>query len=313
MNKVIKRLQEIDDVSLQYRLTTEYFEQKLSPTEEKKWRRQIVASKAVQTIMQKMHPDGYWLQKNPRSGQVLGKEAEYGAFATTHFCLAYLSELGLTRSNQAVNRASKRYLGLQKPSGDWWQNLSCLMGYNIRTFIRLGYRKSSQVQKAIDMLLSIERDDGGYLCDIHNFKYKTKQAKSCIRGADKVLLAFAEMPDYHQHPRILQLVDYFLEREVIFKRGSKTEHAQKDFSVLSFPLIWRANVYEMLYALSKMGYGKDKRLKKAWRLLDSRRDKDGFLPLDWEPSEAPWRVGRRGQPNHWVTYYAELAKKYAGL
>lgn len=88
-----------------------------------------------------------------------------------------------------VEKAAERYLGLQKEDGDWWEHLSCLSCYNIRTFIMLGYRDDKRVQKAIDLMLDTHRPDGGYLCGIHE-KGKGRPQKSCVRGAAKALLGF---------------------------------------------------------------------------------------------------------------------------
>jgi hypothetical protein len=61
-----------------------------------------------------------------------------------------------------------------------------------------------------------------------------------------------------------------------------------------------------------MGYGGDSRLKRAWEALESRADDSGRYSLDWTPAQCPWKVGKRGEPNKWVTLYCLLAKKYRG-
>jgi hypothetical protein len=129
------------------------------------------------------------------AGRITGSGVEYGAFATTHFCLSYLSELGLDRHTPEIKLAAERYLNLQCADGDWheegwYDHLSCMLGYNIRTFVRLGYRDDPRVRRPLKLLLATERDDGGFLCGIHNKRYKTREAKSCIRGSVKALLAF---------------------------------------------------------------------------------------------------------------------------
>jgi hypothetical protein len=258
--------------------------------------------------MAAMHPDGYWLQKNYK-GEILGQGVEYGSFATTHFCLSYCAELGLDRNTPFVEKAASRYLDLQKDDGDWYEHLSCLYGYNIRTFIMLGYRKDERVQKAIDLMLETVRQDGGYLCDLHE-KGKGKPPKSCVRGAAKALLAFAELPEYWNHERCLQLVEYFLGRNGIFKKNNPERYVNQDMMSDSYPVIWRTNVWEILYALSKMGYGKDKRLEAAWDAMKSRKDGAGRYKLDWTPAQSPWKVGLRGEPNKWITLYCLLAEKY---
>jgi hypothetical protein len=264
-------------------------------------------SQPVQTLYEKMDPDGYWLQKNPRTQTWVGEGVEYGSFATTHFVLAYLAELGADRSIPWVDRAAKRYLSLQQEDGDWWNHYSCLIGYNIRTFTLLGYRDNEHVERALDLLLNTDREDGGYLCPMHEGKYKTRSVKSCIRGSVKALLAFAEYPELWNHPRVLQLVDYFLRRGGIYKSNQPGEPVNDDMLRLSFPITWRSNGWEILYGLSKMGYGRDARLASAWEAFEHLADSQGRYSLGWTPTQSPWKVGSRGELSKWITFYISAA------
>ena len=273
-------------------------------------KRFIPSSAPVLSLLGKMHPDGYWQQKNQQNGRVLGEGTEYGSFGTTHFCLAYCAELGLDKTHPLVAKAAERYLGLQKEDGDWQGHMSCLYAYNIRTFVKLGYRGDQRVQRAIDFMLETVRPGGGYLCDMHE-KPGKRQEKSCIRGSTKALLAFAELPEYWQHERCLALADYFLERNGVYTRKDPAVFVNGDMERSCFPVIWRTNVWEVLYALAKMGYGRDERLRDAWNVLDSRKDDQGRCRLDWTPAQCPWKVGKAGEPNKWITLYCLLAGKYA--
>ena len=307
---VVKWLLEPENPSLRYRTMIELLDKSPNDPEAKECKRQIPESIPVKSLLSGMHPDGYWLQKNATTGKMLGEGVEYGAFGTTHYCLSYLAELGMDRTNAQVAKAAERYLNLQSEDGDFYKHFSCLLGLNIRTFIMLGYRNDSRVKKSIELLLKTERLDGGYLCDMHEGRYKTKPVKSCVRGSVKALLAFSYLPEYWKHDRIRKLVDYFLLRDGIFKRTSLREFVNKDMERNSFPIIWRANVFEILLALSKMGYGKDSRLERAWACMDAKADKNGRYVLDWTPEQCPWKVGKRNQPNKWITFYANLAHKF---
>jgi hypothetical protein len=176
--------------------------------------------------------------------------------------------------------------------------------------VLLGYQEDSRIKHSIELMLQTVRADGGYLCDWHEGKYKTRQVKSCIRGSVKCLLAFAELPEYWDHPRALQLVEYFLNRGGIFRSTQPAILVNDDMQRFSFPIIWRANLWEILYALSKMGYGNDERLQSAWRAMETRADESGRYHLDWTPTECPWKVGKRGEVNKWITFYALLSEKY---
>ncbi len=309
-NKTIQWLLEDDNPSVRFRTLKELLDYADETPEVRQAKAAVLQSQPVQCLLAKMHPDGYWLQKNPRTHEIVGNAVEYGAFASTHFCLAYLAELGLDRTHPQVEKAADRYLDLQQPDGDWYRHFSCLLGYNIRTFALLGYQEDPRLQHAMALLAHTARQDGGYLCDPHEGKYKSRSVKSCIRGSAKALLAFSEFPAYWDHPRCQQLVDYFLRRGGIFQSTHPDIPVNQDMQLLSFPITWRANSWEVLYALSKMGHGDDERLRMAWNQLEKRADRDGRFPLDWTPTQSPWKVGKRGEPNKWITFYVEAARKY---
>ncbi len=305
--------------SLRFNVLTRLLGREETDAEVRKARSEIADSSAVRNILGKMEPEGYWLQKNPRTGRVVGDGVEYGSFGTTHFCLSYLAELGICRDHPGVAQAAERYLSLQSPEGDWipgfygdrvrYSGLSCLIGQNIRTFILLGYRDSDNVNRALELLLSRERPDGGYLCGIHEGKYKTKSVKSCIRGSVKVLLAYSELPELYRHKRVRTLAEYFLRRGGIFRSGDRDSLVNSDMERASFPVGWRANIWEVLLGLSRMGLGSDPRLEGAWKKMEGTRDASGRAALDWTPAQSPWKAGKRGEPNGWLTYYTLLAYK----
>jgi len=310
---VIRWLLEDDNPSVQLRTLRELLDVGDDMPEVIRAKSAILQSTAFCSLMEIMHPDGYWLQKNPRTKITVGDGVMYGSFATTHFCLAYLAELGLDRTHPQVEKAADRYLNLQMPDGDWLNHYSCLLGYNIRSFLLLGYRGDERVTRAVELMVNTIREDGGYLCDWHEGKYKTKQVKSCIRGSVKCLMAFAELPAYWDHPRCRQLMEYFLRRGGIYQSNHPGIYVNQDMQRFSFPIIWRANLWEVLYALSKMGYGNEERLQPAWKALDDGADELSRYRLDWTPTACPWKVGQCGEANKWITLYVLLARKYKAI
>lgn len=308
---VINWLLEEENPSVRYRTLTELLDRLPDDPDVVQAREQIPLSTAVMNILDRMHPDGYWLQKNASKGIFIGDGVDYLDFNTTHFCLAYLSELGMTGEHPQVHKAADRYLSLQQDDGDFLRHFSCLYAFNIRTFVRLGYRDDPRVQKTIDLMLGTERPDGGYLCDMHEGKYKTKAVKSCVRGSVKALLAFAELPEYRYHPQCRDLVDYFLRRDCLFRTGDPSQPVNHDVITTRFPITWRAGMVEIVYALSKLGYGSRKEVSRAWDLLETKKDTQERYILEWTPSQIRklFNVGKRNQPNKWITLYALLAVK----
>ena len=78
-----------------------------------------------------------------------------------------------------------------------------------------------------------------------------------------------------------------------------------------FPFSWRAGLLETLYSLSKMGYGNNKRLSRAWDVLKQHRTENGKYILDWTPAKNNYmKPGKRKEESKWVTFYAYLCYKY---
>jgi hypothetical protein len=145
---------------------------------------------------------------------------------------------------------------------------------------------------------------------MHEAKKGRRQVKSCIRGSLKALTAFCELgPQYWDHPNCKKLIGYFLDRGGIFSLKDPQRPVNDDVQMMIFPFHWRAGLVEVLHTLSRMGYGKDPRLDRAWKLLATKADRTGKYILEWTPTQSLWKVGKRGQPNKWMTLYALLAKK----
>src|SRR4030042_3065952 len=117
--KVVQWLLQDDEPSVQLRTIKELFDGDDDLPEVQRAKAAVLLSTPVQDLLEKMHPDGYWLQLVPHKKVFVGEGVDYGFFGSTHFCLAYLAELGLDRAPPQVEKAAERYLNLQKPGGGW--------------------------------------------------------------------------------------------------------------------------------------------------------------------------------------------------
>ena len=170
-------LLEEENPSIRYRTMRELQQVPESDPKLKSVKKQISSYQPVRNMLEAIHPDGYWEQINPRSKKSYGKNVEYMR-DTTHFILAYLAELGITRDENKIEKACNRYLSLQQPDGDFFGHFSCLYGFNIRTFILLGFKDDLRLKKTIDLMTNSIRYDNGYLCDTHEGKRKRRPIKS---------------------------------------------------------------------------------------------------------------------------------------
>ncbi len=308
-SSVIDWLLEEDNPSIRYRTFTELLEEDEDDSRVKETKERIKNSEAVKKLFDKMNDEGYWYFYNRRTGSGYGDGVEYTGYVTTHFNLNFLSELGMTREDERIEKAVNRYLNLQKPDGDFMNHFSCLYAYNLRAFIRMGFREDERVKKTIQLLLNSGKTDGGYLCDNHEGKHKTRETKSCIRGSLKALLAFTELPEYQESDVCRHLVSYFLKRQAIFKNRDLKTPAVKEITLTSFPFLWRTSLIEVVYGLSSLGYGNTEEMKTVWEILESKRDREGKYILDWTPGQVYFKPDKKGEASKWTTFYALLSIK----
>ncbi len=309
---VMEWLLEESNPSIRYRTMLELQNLPNTSNKIKEAKEAVIEYPVVQNILKKMQPEGYWEVKK-RDGRVLGAGVEYADWSTTHYVLSYLVELGVTKDNPEVNKAANRYLSLQQPDGDFWDHLSCLYGINIRTFIKLGFQEDPRLLKTINLLKTMVREDQGYLCDMHEGKRKTRLVKSCYRGSLKILFALSELPLLWTESYAKRLVNYFLDRNVLYKTKKPKELVTRETGKTIFPFSYRAGLLETLYALAKMGYGGDPRIQNAWNLLQNHRNSTGRYILDWTPGKTTNRYfypGKKHAENKWVTLYAYLCLKH---
>jgi len=149
--------------------------------------------------------------------------------------------------------------------------------------------------------------------EYENRELYTQQAiadkKSCYRGSQKVLFGLGEYPSTWKHPNVRKLVDYFLNRQVLFKTTKPDELVVKNAGALVFPFTYREGMIEILYPLLKMGYANHPNMSRAWKLFESKITPDKKFPLDWNPVNKYLKPGEKGKPNKWITFYAYLLYK----
>jgi len=297
--RVIDWLLEDENPSVQYRALTELLDRPPGDPQVQQARERIPVSRPVRRIFSKMHPDGYWLYRGKGAG------VDYAMSSSTHFVLAFLTELGMDRQDDCVSMAVERYLALDPP--DFCTHQSCLYAYNLRTFVMLGYGDDARVQRRAEVLVADDRWDGGYLCERSSF---STQTKSCIRGSIKALAAFAALPELWGSERCQKLVSYFLRRRVYYRMTEPDQIIRDELVGAIFPFVIQGSLLEPLHALSVMGYGRHEALNDAWERLAAKRDESGRYILDWYPPSY-FTPGRKDTANKWVTLYAYLAVKHS--
>jgi len=306
---VTEWLIEEENPSIRYRSLRELQELPESDPELQSTRKQITSYQPVKNMLEAMHPEGYWEQINPRSKKSYGKDVEYMR-DTTHFILAYLAELGMTREDPKIEKAANRYLSLLQPDGDFYRHFSCLYGLNIRTFMLLGFKDDSRLKKTINLMKKSIRYDNGYLCDTHEGKRKRRPVKSCVRGSAKVLYSLGELPELWEESFSKKIVEYFLNRNILYKTTNPKIYVRNDAGLTMFPFYWGFGLIDVLLPLAKMGYGHDPRMESAWNVLARHKTEEGKYILDGNWKSKYWKIEKRGLVSKWITFYAYLCLKY---
>jgi len=308
--KITEWLLEDENPSIRYRTMRELQDIPDSDPKLESTRKMIATYRPVKNMLNAMHPEGYWEQTNPRSKKSYGKDVEYMR-DTTHFILAYLAELGMTRKEPKIEKAANRYLSLQQSDGDFFRHFSCLYGLNIRTFILLGFKEDNRLKKTIKLMKNSVRYDNGYLCEMHEGKRKKgRLVKSCVRGSVKVLYSLGELPELWDESFSKKIVEYFLNRKILYKTTDPEAYVRKDAGLTIFPFYWGFGLIDALLPLAKMGYGGDPRMKSAWDVLAQHKTEEGKYILDGSYKSKYWKIGKRGLANKWITFYAYLSLKY---
>jgi hypothetical protein len=306
---VLDWLLEASNPAIRYRTLIELLGYSQTHSEVQQAYSEILNWKPILNIKKGMQPEGFWQVKG-EMGKIFGNGTEYRSFNTTHWVLGYLAEYGLTRKEEFIELAADRYLDLQKKDGDFWDHLSCLYGLNLHTFAKLGYSDDPRIQKTLELSLNSIRHDSGYLCDLHaKKKKKGMPLKSCFRGTSKVLFGLAEYPTSWSHPNVKKLVDYFLNRHVLFKTAKPEDLVLKNAEALVFPFTYREGLIEILYPLLKMGFGNHPNMQRVWNLFEGKKTVNKKFPLDWKPINKYLIPGEIGEENKWTTFYAYLLYK----
>ncbi len=306
---VTECLLEEENPSIRYRTMRELQELPESDPNLQLSKKQISSYQPVKDMLEAMHPEGYWEQINPRSKKSYGKDVEYMR-DTTHFILAYLAELGMTREDIKIEKAANRYLSLLQPDGDFYRHFSCLYGLNIRTFMLLGFKDDPRLKKTINLIKKSIRHDNGYLCDTHEGKRKRRPVKSCVRGSAKVLYSLGELPELWDESFSKKIVEYFLNRNILYKTTNPKIYVRNDAGLTMFPFYWGFGLIDVLLPLAKMGYGHDPRMESAWNVLARHKTEEGKYILDSNWKSKYWKFEKRGLVSKWITFYAYLCLKY---
>jgi hypothetical protein len=287
---------------------------------------------SVKRIFSKQREEGYWENSNT---------PYVPKYKSTCWQIMILSQLGLSKENEKVRKACEFAFRFQCKDGgftvfkeegamneySWWKKrqeekgkpvppfnnwskgiikeneLTCLTGNLVASFLRLGYKEDFRIKKAIQWLISVQNSDGGWLCPYWRAHINDKH--SCFVGTIASLDALSEIPENQRTDEMKKCIEKGAEFFLMHHLYKADHH---NFEVINpyclnfnFPVFWY-DILRGLLVLTKLGYARDERIQDATNILFKKQTKDGRWNLDKTPGgRMHASFGKVGEPNKWVT------------
>ncbi len=266
-------------------------------------------------ILSRQKARTYWATKNTCYGP---------KFQSTIWQLQVLADLGMTRRDERIANAVDLWFDLHiaKDGGftPWSRREAeeyarihfrhrdrfmkrghlCTTGNMVRSLIRLGYLRDERVRAAIDWLVDVQYEDGGWDC--------FGRPEGTI-DAWEAMSAFAEIPPSRRSSDVTHAVErgaeFFLERRLLHEE----EHFER-WWWLRYPWHYFYDVLVGLDFLTALGYGKDSRMREALDHVQSKRLRDGRWNLD--STNGNLVTESRRNPSKMITFLALRALRRAG-
>lgn len=255
-------------------------------------------------ILRLQRPGGRW--KSKPEGSLYGPK-----YTATNWMALILSDLGLRKENMRVRKAAdlffKEWLALPSATNIFNDEV-CIVGNTARILTRFGYEDDSRVRKLFDRLVEDQKEDGGWHC-----------FNSVIGTLDcwEALAAFAALPKSKRTKKIKNSIErgaeFYLERR-LFDDGEKKYAPWFRFH---YPNHYYYDVLVGLDVMTRLGYGDDKRLRPALKILNKKRQGDGTWILDkvhpdidtgarygLRKKVTPFALEEAGEPSKWITLTA---------
>ncbi len=181
-----------------------------------------------------------------------------------------------------------------------------LTGNVCLAMIRLGYASDKRVKRALDWLVEVQNEDGGWLCPYWGCHAKDRHG--CFMGTITPLDAFSELPVGHRDADMKTSMEAGVEF-LLMHRLFKSDHhgfrtIKQSWLSLGFPQFF----YDILRGLSvvcEAGHASDNRIDDALRVLLDKQVVDGRWILESSlEGRMQTNLEQKGQPSKWVTLEA---------
>jgi hypothetical protein len=302
-------LLEEGEPSIRYLALTQLLGRSANDAEVKAARKRIGEEGWAAEMFAKQKPGGWWAHE---------ENLYRPKYLSTNWMLLILSDLGLTKEDPRISRASELWMDrFSKPDGGFGSDSAsrshlCIAGNTARALIRFGYAEEPRVASALEWLVDHQASNGGWSCFGSGGNLDSWEGMS----------AFAAYPRQMWTKSIKGAVEKgaeFYLRKSMDQQGGRYEPWYR----FHYPVHYYYDLLVGLDFMTALGYGDDKRLAGAVALLKEKRGPDGRWNLDkvhpdveggmadWyskhtTQSPTPFALEKPGRPSKMVTFRAML-------
>jgi hypothetical protein len=185
-----------------------------------------------------------------------------------------------------------------------------------RALVMLGFNNEiDEIKNVFNESRSNQLPDGGFLC-LHRVKKMKYVPKSCIKSNHYALMFCAECKKRNiKIDFIDELISYFWKHNVFYKTNDLSTlvlNCREGWRTIDtfYPFeTMRVGLQNLIESFCALGYGTDKKLNEAWKILHAKKNDEGKYILNGTLTKSYLPKEKVGQPSKWVTLYALLAEK----
>ncbi len=276
----------------------------------------------IATLLDAMNPEGYWVVTGP------GYNPKYRSSVWTMMMLAQLG--ASVEEDKRIVRACDymldhalapvgQFTGSGAPSG----TADCLQGELCLALLELGC-EDARLDVAFEWVARSVTGEGVAPMSERDapmryyagkcgplFACGANNKAPCAWGAVKVMLAFGRLAEDKRTPlirrAIKQGVDFLFSvdpMDATYPTGYSNKPSGNWWK-FGFPVFYVTDLLQNAQALVALGYGHDRRLKRAIEFIKSKRDAQGRWALEYDyAGKTPVEWGEKKEPNKWVTLRA---------
>ncbi len=293
---------------------------------------ELWSQKEPQDILKYQQTGGFW--KYP------GKGEDYYLIQTFKNLQILVYEYEFNRSYRAVAEACEYLFSCQTDEGDIRgfignQYAPYYTGLVVALLITAGYQNDIRIIKALEWLLSVRQNDGGWVIgspgitgnpnlSYRDIIYLTSDKYAPVlehydranpfshSGTGMVIRAFTAQPQYRIKPEVLKAANLLKSR--FFKEDSYSSYKDADYWLrFQFPFWWN-NLVAALDSLSLTGISpSDKDIERALDWLISRQEPNGLWKVSYSAIHKASVNKKSVEKQLWITLaICRILKRFYG-